>query len=72
MSKTTFLSGSCGMSWYVTQYTLLSKQLYLQMFIPTSHSLVWFGDFGFCYAVNTGSSLGLLDSLLLPCVLEIL
>ena len=36
-------------------------------------SLVWFQASGFCYTTNTGSSQGLLsDTLLFPCVLEIL
>ena len=40
------------------------------MFIALSH---WSGSSGFCYTINTGSSLGLLsDILLLPCVMEIL
>jgi hypothetical protein len=38
-----------------------------------SASLVWFKGSGFCYTINTGSSLGLLlDILLLPRAMEIL
>jgi hypothetical protein len=40
--KKKYLSvGSFGVSWCVTQYTPLSKQLYLQMFISKNH---WFGS----------------------------
>jgi hypothetical protein len=57
----------------VTQYTLLSKHLYLQRVIAMSQALVWFKASGFCYTINTGSSQGLLsDFLLLPCVMETL
>ena len=46
-------------------------------FLPNSFickcSFVWFEASGFCYTFNTGFSPGLLlDSLLLPCVMEIL
>lgn len=38
-----------------------------------NESLVFFGTPGFCYTVNTGSSLVLLlETLLLPCVVEIM
>ena len=41
--------------------------------VHCSESLVWFEASGFCYTINTGSSLGLLlDTLLSPCVMEIL
>ena len=41
--------------------------------VHCNESLVWFEASGFCYTINTGSSLGLLsDILLLPCVMEIL
>ena len=41
--------------------------------VYSSDSLVWFEASGFCYTVNTGSSLGpLLDSLFFLCVMEIL
>ena len=44
---------------------------YLLANVHYSESLVWFQ--GFCYTINTGSSLGFLsDALLLPCVMEIL
>lgn len=34
---------------------------------------VWYEPSGFCYSINTGTSLGLLlDILLLPCVLKVL
>jgi hypothetical protein len=36
-------------------------------------SFTWFEAWGFCYTINTGSSLGLLlDILLLLCIMEIL
>jgi hypothetical protein len=49
-------------------------------FVPTAllanghcnESLVWFEASGFCYSVNTGTSLGLLSDILLPCVMKIL
>jgi hypothetical protein len=48
-------------------------QIALLANIHCNESLVWFKASGFCYTINTGSSLGLLcDILLLPCVMEIL
>jgi hypothetical protein len=41
--------------------------------VHCNEPLVWFKASGFCYAINPGSSLGLLlDILLLPCIIEIL
>jgi hypothetical protein len=56
--------GSCCVSQSVSQYTLLST---------LNDWLVWYEASGFCYAINTGISWGLLsDILLLPCVMEVL
>lgn len=52
----------------VTQYTLLSKQLYLKM----SSGMVWFQTSGFFYTNTNWHSARLLsDTLLLPWVMEI-
>ena len=40
--------------------------------VHCSESLVWSEVSGFCYTINTGSLPGLLVTLLLPCVMEIL
>lgn len=54
----------------VKQY-ILCAHLCLQMIIPMSHGSSL--RFGFCYIISVGSSLRLLsDTLLLPCVMEIL
>lgn len=59
------------MTWRVTQYTLLSKQLNLQMFFAENQ---WSGSraSGFRYTVSSGFSPGLLLDILLPCVMDIL
>lgn len=59
--------GSCS----VTQYTILSIPLCLQMFIVL---IRWSGMrlSGFCYSISTETSLRLLSDNLLPCVVEIL
>lgn len=47
--------GSCSVSWCVTQYTLLPKQLDFAN-VHCSLSLVWTEASGFCYTVIAGSS----------------
>jgi hypothetical protein len=38
-----------------------------------NESFIWYEASGFCYIINTGTSLGLLlDILSMPCVVEIL
>jgi hypothetical protein len=61
-TKTPSLCRICGVS-----HSLLFYSNGLQI------SLIWLGTSGFCYTINTGSSLEFFsDSLLLACVMEIL
>jgi hypothetical protein len=62
--------GSCSVWQCVPQYIVLSILLYLQVLI--AESLVWFEASGFCYSINTGSSMGLFSDIPLPCVMHIL
>ena len=63
------MRSGCGVSQWVPQYIHSFAQTALLANVHCNESLVWFKASGFCYTINTGSSLGLLsDILLLPCV----
>jgi len=60
---------SCGESW--TVHTIPFVQTSLLAKVHYNESAVWFEASGFCYMVNTGSSLGLLSvALFLPHILQ--
>lgn len=59
---------------YVTIWPMVYPFVHTSLLtkVLCSDLLVWFNASVFCYTIDTGSSLGLLlDSLLLPCVMEI-
>lgn len=56
----------------VSNHLLFSLYTSLLTGVHCNDSWVWFETFGFCYSINTGTSLRLLSDILLPRVMEIL